>query len=150
MRRPQYRHSNSMLSLVDRTIVMENLSRSERCQRSFLNLDMYRREFSLLLPDRQQHYRTFLGSLLTILTISIILPYVVWKVTIMVSMTDYKLQIQDFENYYSLDRTFGMEQNFMIAGAITTADTSNEIETDPSIGELKFYIKSWGNADDEG
>ena len=87
-------HRNySMRSYLDRTIVMENLSRSERCQRSFLNIDMYRKEFSLLLPDRQQHYRTFLGSLLTLLTMSIILPYVVWKVTIMVSMTDYKLQI---------------------------------------------------------
>ena len=38
----------------------------------------------------------------------------------------------------------------MIAGAITTADASTEIETDPSIGELKYYLKSWGNPEDQG
>lgn len=48
------------------------------------------------------------------------------------------------ENYYSLDDDFGLQDDFMLAAALTAYDGSPEPITDLSIGRLRFIKKRFG------
>ena len=52
-----------------------NLNGIEKCQKGTLKLDLYKQPFRLLLPDEKDEYRTFAGSLLTVMTVIIVLVY---------------------------------------------------------------------------
>ena len=88
----------------------------------------------MLLPDGKDYYRTFLGAMLTLMTIIVVVSYMLWKLQIVSNQDEAKLQIKDLQNFYTSDDTFGTPQRFMIAAAITSYDGSSEDETDLSIG----------------
>ena len=88
--------------------------------------------------------------MLTLLTILVVVPYALWKLEIVASQDEAKLQIKDLQNFYTSDDTFGTPQKFMIAAAITSYDGSSEDETDLSIGQIRLYIKTWGRPEDGG
>ena len=113
-------------------------------------LDMYKRPFSLLLPDGKQEYRTFIGSILSLITVLIFLPYLVWKMEVIFSQEDFKVYTKELQNFYTQDDKFGMGQNFMIAAGITAYDGSPADEEDLSVGKLRFIMKVWGTGELEG
>ena len=61
------------------------------CQQRFLSLDIYRLPFRLLLPDENGMYRTFLGSMLSLLTIVTVIIYGAYKTNDLVRKRDYKV-----------------------------------------------------------
>ena len=111
---------------------------------------MYRRPFSLLLPDGKQEYRTFIGVILSLITISILLPYLIWKTQVIIGQEDFKVYTKELQNYYTMKDEFGMGQKFMIAAGISAYDGSSEDEEDLSVGKLRFILKQWGTDDLEG
>ena len=46
---------------------------------------------------------------------------------------------------YEYDHTFklGPEKDFKVAAAITAFDSNYTVTEDPTVGEVKFYLKSW-------
>ena len=54
---------------------MANLSPIERCQKATLKFDLYKQPFRLLLPDEKDEYRTFVGAMLTIVTVITVVVY---------------------------------------------------------------------------
>ena len=59
----------------DSSIREQSYSRCDRLQRGALSLDMYPLSFTLLLPGKEDAYRTLLGSVLTIFSVILILAY---------------------------------------------------------------------------
>ena len=73
----------------------------------------------------------------------ILLTYGSYKITRLSNLQDYKVQTYILEDHYASNATFGNADGFAIAAAITSYDGSNEDITDPEIGEIKFYLKTW-------
>jgi len=51
--------------------------------------------------------------------------------------------MHNHENEFAANVTFGFENSFTVAAAITFYDGSNVDVMDPEVGELKFYLKNW-------
>ena len=85
-------------------------------------------------------------SLLTIITLA---SYSIFKLSALISYSDYKIQVSDLENYYVAENSFGYEeQGYMIAAGFTDYDGSDNLQTeDPSIALLKFYKKVYNSSD---
>ena len=57
-----------------------------------LSFDLYKQPFRLLLPDGKNEFRTFCGSISSIITILVVLSYSSQKITTLVSLDDIKIQ----------------------------------------------------------
>ena len=77
------------------------------------------------------------------MSIFILLAYGSYKITRLSNFEDYKVETYLLEDHYATNDTFGSADGFAIAAAITSYDGSNEDITDPEIGEIKFYLKTW-------
>ena len=63
------------------------------------------------------------------------------------SLEDYKVQVNDQENFYSFKETFGTQDGFNIAAALTAYDGKPDDITDLSVGRLRFITKNWDSDD---
>ena len=68
-----------------------NLSACDRVQEKALYLDLYRRPFMFNLPDEAAMYRSFFGSVLSLITITALLSYAVYKLINLESRKDFKI-----------------------------------------------------------
>ena len=123
------------------------MSRVDGCQRKFMKMDIFAQPFRLILPDGEDEYRSFLGSLLSLLTAILLVGYGAYKIEELATNSDYKIQIHDQRYYYDADDEFTFEDHgFMIAAAITASDGNPDDITDPEIGEVKFVMKTFDEA----
>ena len=104
---------------------------------------MYRQPFRLLLPDGHDSYRTFIGALLSLMTLLTLLTYGSLKITSLVHSDDYSVGMHILEDHYASNATFGASDGFVVSAAVVTLDGSSQDITDPEIGEIKFYLKHW-------
>ena len=65
------------------------------------------------------------------------------------SFDDYKIFVQEQENFYNSTESFGSNDGFFFAGGVVAFDGSSAVITDVSIGQVKFYYKSWSASIDE-
>lgn len=72
-------------------IQQANFSACDTLQQKFLFLDLYRRPFMFLLPDKMPMYRSLLGSVLSILTVVAIISYATYKLIQLEGLEDYKI-----------------------------------------------------------
>ena len=86
-----------------------------------------------------------MGANLSILTILSVLIYAVFKFNSLVNRNDYKVQVYSQENFFEAKDEFTYETGFTLAAGITSYDGNPDDITDPSIGEVKFYMKSFGS-----
>ena len=117
------------------------MSFCDRVQQHALIFDFYRRPFNFILPDNSSTYRSLLGSMLSIITIISLLTYATVKLVQLSLMEDFKINMIEKENSYGSDFTFTQEEGFNVAVAVTAYDSNPESIEDPSIGQLKFYLK---------
>ena len=106
-------------------------------------LDVYRQNFGLLLPDGYHQYRSFIGAILSVMTLVTITLYATFQVEQLINLENYKVQLHTLENEYATNATFGAANGFAVAAAVTSFDGSSVDITDPEIGEIKFYLKHW-------
>mmetsp|Transcript_3956 Transcript_3956/g.4738 ORF Transcript_3956/g.4738 Transcript_3956/m.4738 type:complete len:225 (-) Transcript_3956:1540-2214(-) len=125
----------------------QKLGGCEKCQQKILWLDLYKQPFRLLLPDGSDQYKSFLGSLLSILTVMTLLSYATYKFSSLVSYSDYKVQVSNEENFYNADDKFGFPDGYMISAGLVTYDGKSDRVEDPSIAQLKFYAKVYNSSD---
>ena len=85
----------------------QKLSACDKFQNSLLSLDIYRKDFNFLLPDKQTRYRTLFGSLLSIFTLVTMLTYFSMKLNVLLKRDDYGVQILEQENFFELSDHFG-------------------------------------------
>ena len=118
---------------------MQQLSGCERVQQTVLNVDMFKEPFQLILPDGKGKYRSFVGAVLSIMTLSTVLTYFVYKVNVIINFNDFDVQISDFEQFYDTEDVFSHEDGLMIAGGFVNYDGKKQRVEDPSIATVKFY-----------
>lgn len=63
----------------------------ERLLTLILRLDFYRSSFEFFLPDRERKYRTYLGSLLSILTVVTLVGFASFEIDKLLTHDNYKL-----------------------------------------------------------
>ena len=90
-----------------------------------------------------------MGAILSVFTIVIVLLYSAYKCIALFSIADFKVQTLEQVNNYSETDVFGANDEFVVAGAVTSWDGSSEDITDLSIGQVKFYLKSWSRKDED-
>ena len=71
---------------------------------------MYPQPLRLILPDGSDTYKSFLGSMLSLLTIITLAFYSIFKLSVLISYSDYKIQVSDLENYYVAENSFSYEE----------------------------------------
>ena len=98
----------------------------------------------LQLPDGNEEYRTLCGSLLSVLTYLLVGLYGLYKLFTLFSYEDYKVQERQQVNYFDALDAFGSEDSFAFAIGVISYDGSGEPIEDPSIGQVNFFVKSWG------
>ena len=119
----------------------------ERCQRGTLFLDIYKQPFRLLLPDGNDAYKSFLGAVLSIITLLTLLSYASYKFNDLVNYADYKVQVADKENYYTDTDFFTFEDGYIFAAGLTAYDGKGDKIEDESLATLKLYHKVWNASD---
>lgn len=66
--------------------------------------------------------------------------------TALATSSDYKIQELEKKFFYDASDEFTFDESqFMVAAAITAYDGSSEDITDLEVGELKFYMKRFGD-----
>ena len=79
-------------------------------------------------------------------TYIILIAFAAYRLTALTTHSDYKIQVQDKKFFYGDGDEFTFEESrFMIAAAVTAYDGSGEDITDPEVGEVKFYMKRFGD-----
>ena len=106
----------------------------DKFQSKALELDLYRRPFLFYLPDRKTMYRSLLGSVLSVITVSIMLSYATYKLVELSSLNSYKINKATQEYFYSSSFTFSEIDGFHVAAAVTSYDGSEQPIEDPEIG----------------
>lgn len=60
-----------------------------------------------MMPDEEPKYRTFCGSILSILTVITLTLYAGYKMKTMVGRDDYKVQLRDEDDFFVSKDSFG-------------------------------------------
>ena len=103
------------------------------------------------MPGNADNYRTILGTILTFLAMMIVMSYASYKLVQWTDNKDYKLMSEIHEQYFDATDEFSIEDGFWIAAGVLDYGQTNINEYfDPEIGEIKFYLKSFGGSDDSG
>ena len=92
-----------------------------------------------MMPDHRDRYRTILGSVLSIITFTLILGYGSYKITNLIDYDDFKLLKFEKENFYDMKEPFTSKEGLMIAAAISGYDSERNPIEDPEVGTIKFY-----------
>jgi hypothetical protein len=106
-----------------------------------LKVDFFGQPFHFLLPDKHQYYRSFLGAMLSILMVTLVLAFTVYR---FVSLSE-KWTYYVAENYhrfaFGATEAFKSKDGFAVAVGITEFDGKSiqDYVEDPSVGTLKFY-----------
>ena len=82
--------------------------------------------------------------MLSLVTFFVVIAYGAYKLKDVVETNEYKVQLRELRDYYSIDEKFGAEDGLMFAAAITAYDGSPDDIEDPSYGRLVFNYKRWG------
>ena len=58
------------------------------CAKNIMSLDLYGRPFVFMLPNKQQRYKSVVGSLLTVINLFIVFVYAIYKVQLLSDKED--------------------------------------------------------------
>lgn len=129
------------------TMRVRRIHWSDKFWKGFLNLDIYRQPFTLLLPDGKNQYRTVAGSLLSIISVLLIFSYASYKYTKMVSLQNYKTHTMELDDFFGPTEGFTAGDGFLVAAGVINWDGKNEenppIEIPPEIGSFSFQYKKF-------
>lgn len=64
----------------------------QKCMQVMLYADLYKQPFKFLLPDEKDTYRTFMGSIMTIVTVIFVMVFAYFKLERLLDYQDYKVQ----------------------------------------------------------
>ena len=89
-----------------------------------------------------------MGAILSCLSFSLVGLFAIYKLLALINHAEYSVQKNTHNEYFEATYPFGHEDGFAVAVGVTdyfTQDKSTKVSLeDPSIGTVKFYLKSWG------
>ena len=84
------------------------------------------------------------GAIFSFFTFLLVMSYGGYKMKTLMSLTDYSVQQSDQFEHFPPEATFGADDQFAVAFGFIGWDQDGTPIDDPSIAELKFFMKSWG------
>ena len=63
---------------------------------------MYRSPFHFLVPDGREYYRSFLGTVLSLLTLLVLCTYLSYRVMVLVIKDEYTIMEYTEENHFEI------------------------------------------------
>ena len=105
-------------------------------------LDSYGRPFSFMLPNGQKRYKSLIGTILTVIAVTLVGFYAIYKWQLLLSHEDTNLQVNIVEEA-SID-AFGRENglNFAVGIGYRSPDNTVELDTvDESYGRMRVKQK---------
>ena len=123
-------------------------SRLKNCRSGFLRFDSYGLIYQTRIRQDSLKLRSLRGSLCTIFLWVILIAYSYRKAKIFYNRErdDTTQHLSEYE--INEREVFSIKNGFNIAVALTTYDSSTEMELDPSYGQLRFRKSTWGVRDD--
>ena len=76
----------------------------------------------MILPDGKDTYKSFLGSMFSLITIILLSMYGIFKLLSLMNYSDYNVQVSSKENYYVSEDSFGFEAGYMMAAGLIAYD----------------------------
>ena len=103
----------------------------------------------MLLPDQKNQYRTFIGAMLSVMSIIIVLVFASNKINHLLSYTQYKVQSRHHTFHYDNSERITADHGFMLAAAIRSSATENDqyAKIPEEVGSLRFYRNYWTQTD---
>ena len=86
----------------------------------------------MILPDGKDTYKSFLGSMFSLITIILLSIYGIFKLLSLMNYSDYNVQVSMKENFYAAEDRFGFEDGYMMAAGLITYDGKDFNIEDPS------------------
>ena len=83
-----------------------------------LVLDIYGRPFYFRLPKGRQKYKSLVGSICTIFTLSIVFAYAIYKFELLIQKEEARVQRSVEEEFYDGNFTYTREEGFNVAFAL--------------------------------
>ena len=83
------------------------------------------------------------GAICSIFALFLVIVYAAYKVIVLVERSEYDILQELYEFKYDHTFHFGLDDGFRVAAGITGFDGNYTITEDPTIGEIKFYLKEW-------
>ena len=103
------------------------------------------------MPDGEDSFKTIPGAILSIVVFIIVFFYAGFKVQAVAERSDYNINVQKDEYFFTKNDDFTYDNGFAIAARLSEADINLEIKEDKTFGMIKFYEKTWNlNSDDDG
>ena len=110
-----------------------------------LFLDIYKEPARLLMPGKRYNYNTMSGAILSVVTVSLILTYGVFKLDNLITIKEYNVKHAMRIGHYQSSSQFGNEHDgFSFAAGMVQWDEGEGMVEDPSYGQVRMFIKSWG------
>ena len=122
---------------------------SDRFSKAVKSFDIFGQSFKLKLDNRMEVQRSFMGSFCSLLLFLMLGAFVYSKVLIMKENREVDIYTTQRNDVFDTEYKFSSEQGLMMAAALTTYDSSTEIEEDPTYGELIIKHYGWGYDDSE-
>ena len=103
-------------------------------------IDMYGRPFYFMLPNKQQKYKSIVGSLCTVFILSIVLIYAIYKLELLIAKEEARIQsnVEDF--YYDSSFSVDRERGFNMAFSLQSNSGASQSESfdDETFGRLRL------------
>ena len=102
------------------------------------------------MPDGEDSFKTIPGAILSIVVFVIVFFYAGFKVQAVAERSDYNINVQKDEYFFTKNDDFTYDNGFAIAARLSEADINLEIKEDKTFGMIKFYEKTWNlNSEDK-
>ena len=100
------------------------------------------------LDGPHREHKSYCGSLLTILFVTISVVFIYTKILTIVKKQDIDIMSVIEEAAISYDDKFDANDGFFVAAALTAYDSEEEIVEEERYGELVIEHYGWGNYED--
>ena len=88
------------------------------------------------------------GAICTLILAIIICVFATIKVITLFNRSDFNVMSETHDYYFDETFQFSSKEGFRVAATVV-APGDTDLKLDPSIGTLKFYLKTWSEQDDE-
>ena len=125
----------------------------DRLSEKFINIDLFGRPFTLMLPNEHRYYKTLVGAVMTLVTVIVVVSYAVYKLQLLIDQVEVRVNLTTINNYFdepdNSENGFGTKDGFSIAAGVFAKTGVNDYvpSVDSSYGQLDFQIVSHSSDD---
>ena len=110
--------------------------------------DLFGQKFRMKLDAGKDDLRSIIGSLCSLILISVLCMFAVLKFEVLINKKDVDIMSTINDNYFTPNDKITSANGLNIAVAFTKYDSDTEDILDPTYGEIVFMRYFWGTQED--